>query len=133
MAATTAVIEEFTTDCAENHINPSTHTVASITTATEYKNRVGTSVEVPYTPLRVQNDAPEPLGGEKDPAPIGPESPHQVNLSKLSSLESNFDEGYDSASQALFDLPISHPILTSGKFWRQIRDRQMLNHTIEYS
>ena len=36
------------------------------------------------------------MGGEKDPAPIGPESQRQVNLSKLSSLESNFDEGYDS-------------------------------------
>ena len=36
------------------------------------------------------------MGGEKEPAPIGPESPRQVNISKLSSLESNFDEGYDS-------------------------------------
>ena len=53
-------------------------------------------MEVPYTPSRVQNDAPEPLGGEKDPAPIGTKSPHEVKLSKLSSLESNFDEGYDS-------------------------------------
>ena len=96
MSATTAVINESTTDCADNHLTPSTHTVSSITTATEYKNRVGISVEVPYTPLRVQNDAPEPLGGEKDAAPIGPESPRRVNLSKLSSLESNFDEGYDS-------------------------------------
>ena len=96
MAATTAAINEFTTDCADNRITPSTHTVASIATATDSENRVGTSVEVPYTLLRVQNDAPEPLGGENDPAPIGPESPRQVNLSKLSSLESNFDEGYDS-------------------------------------
>ena len=64
MDATTAAIKEFTTDCADNHINPSTHTVASITTATESENIVGTSVEVPYTPLRVHNDAPEPLGGE---------------------------------------------------------------------
>ena len=80
MTATTAVIDEFTTDFSDNHITPSTHTVASITTATESENRVGTSVEVPSTPLRVQNDAPEPLGGEKDPAPIGPESPRQVNL-----------------------------------------------------
>ena len=96
MAATTATIDEFTTDCADNCITPSTHKVASITTATDYKNRVGMSVEVPYTPLQVQNDAPEPLGGEKDPAPIGPESPRQVNLSKLFSLDSNFDEGYNS-------------------------------------
>ena len=63
MAATTTAIDEFTTDCADNCITPSTHTVASIATATEFENRVGTSVEVPYTPLRVQNDAPEPLGG----------------------------------------------------------------------
>ena len=100
MAATTAAINEFTTitnpDCAENIITPSTHTVASITTATESENRVGTSVELPSTPPRVQNDAPEPLGGEKDPASIGPKSPRQVNLSKLFSLESNFDEGYNS-------------------------------------
>ena len=96
MAATTAAIDEFTTDCADNGITPSTHTVVSITTATDSKNRVGTSVEVSYTPPRVQNDGPEPLGGEKDPAPIGPESPRQFNLSKFSSLESNFDEGYDS-------------------------------------
>ena len=97
MAATTAAINKFITitnpDCADNRITPSTHTVASITTATESKNRVGTSVEVPSTPPRVQNDAPDPLGGEKDPVTIGPESPRQVNLSKLSSLESNFDEG----------------------------------------
>ena len=53
-------------------------------------------MEVPYTPLRVQNDAPKSLGGEKDPTPIGPESPCQVNLSKLSLLESNLDEGYNS-------------------------------------
>ena len=72
MAAATAAINEFTTDCAENCITPSTHIVASITTATEPKNRVGTSAEVPSTPLQVQNDAPEPLGGEKDPAPIRP-------------------------------------------------------------
>ena len=96
MAATTAAIKEFITDCADNRITPYTHTVASITMATESENRVGTSVEVPSTPLRVQNDAPEPLGGEKDPAPIGLESPRQVNLSKLSSLESNFGEGYNS-------------------------------------
>ena len=96
MAATTAAINEFTTDCTDNCITPPTHTVASITTATESENRVGTSVEIPSTPLRVQNDAPEPLGVEKDPAPIGPEIPRQVNLSKLSSLESNFGEGYDS-------------------------------------
>ena len=99
MAATTAVIDKFASDCAEKCITPSTHTVASITTATDSENRVGTSVEVPYTPLRVQNDAPEPLGGEKDPAPIGPESPRQVKLYKLSSLESNFDEGYDSGGE----------------------------------
>ena len=86
MAATTAAIDEFTTDCADNFITPSTHTVASITTATDYEDRVGTRVEVPYTPLRVQNDYPEPLGEEKDHAPIGPKSPPQVNLSKLSSL-----------------------------------------------
>ena len=53
-------------------------------------------MEVPSTPLRVQNDAPEPLGGKKDPAPIGPEIPRQVNLSKFSSLESSFYERYDS-------------------------------------
>ena len=70
MAATTAAINKFTTDCADNIITPSTHTLASITTANESENRVGTSVEVPSTPPRVQNDAPEPLGGEKDPAPI---------------------------------------------------------------
>ena len=86
MAATTAAIDKFATDCADNRITPSTHTVASITTATDSKNRVGMSVEVPSTPIRVQNDAPEPLGGEKEPAPIGPKSPRQVNLSKLSSL-----------------------------------------------
>ena len=96
MAATTAAIDEFTTDCADNRITPSIHTVASIATANDSENRVGTSVEVPSTPPRVQNDAPEPLGGGKDPTPIGPKSPLQVNLSKLSSLESNFDEGYDS-------------------------------------
>ena len=96
MAATTATIDEFTTDCADNRITPSTHTVASINTVNDSENRVGTSVEVPSTPLRIQNDAPEPLDGEKDPAPIGPKIPRQVNLSKLSSLESNFDEGYDS-------------------------------------
>ena len=96
MAATTAGINEFNTitnpDCADNGITPSTHTVVSITTATDSKNRVGTSVEVPFTPLWVQNDAPEPLSGEKDPTPIGPESPRQFNLSKFSSLESNCDE-----------------------------------------
>ena len=86
MAATTAAINKFTTGCADNHITTSTHTVAIIITATESENRVGTNVEVPYIPLRVQNDAPEPLGGEKDPVPIVPESPRQVNLSKLSSL-----------------------------------------------
>ena len=100
MATTTAAINRFTIitnpDCADNRITHSTHTLASIATATESENRVRTSVEVPSTPLRVQNDAPDPLGGEKDPAPIGPESPRQVNLSKLSSLESNFDKGYDS-------------------------------------
>ena len=88
----TAVSNEFTTDCADNRITPSPHTLASITIVIESENRVGNSVEVPSTPLRVQNDAPEPLGGEKDPAPIGPEIPRQVNLSKLPSLESNFDE-----------------------------------------
>ena len=97
MAAMIAAIKECTTitksDCAENCINLSTHIVERITTATESENRVGNSVKVPSTPPRVQNDAPEPLGGEKDPAPIGPKSPRQVNLSKLSSLESNFDEG----------------------------------------
>ena len=86
MAATTAVINKFTTDCADNRITPSTHTVESITIATDSENRVGTSVEVPYTPLKVKNDSPEPLGGEKEPAPIGPKSPRQFNLSKLSSL-----------------------------------------------
>ena len=86
MAVTTATINKFTTGCADNHITPSTHTVAIITTTAESENRLGTSVEVPSTPLRVQNDAPEPLGGEKDPAPIGTEIPRQVNLSKLSSL-----------------------------------------------
>ena len=79
MAATTAVINKFTTipnpDCDDNRITPSTHIVASITTATKSENRVGTSVELPSTPPRVQNDAPEPLGGEKDPVSIGPESP----------------------------------------------------------
>ena len=85
MAATTAAIDEFTTDCADNCITPSTHTVASITTATDSENRVGTSVEVPSTPLWVKNDAPEPLDAEKNPAPIGPEIPIQVNLLKLSS------------------------------------------------
>ena len=67
MAATTAAIKKNTTitnpDCADNCITPSTHTVSSITTATESENRVWTSVEVPYTPPQVQNDAPEPLGG----------------------------------------------------------------------
>ena len=62
MAATTDIINEFTTitnpDCADNHITPSTHTVAMITTANESENRVGTSVEVPSTPPQVQNDAP---------------------------------------------------------------------------
>ena len=76
MAAMTSAINEFTTitnpECSENCINPSTHTVLSITTATDSENRVGTSVELPSTPSRVQNDAPDPLGGEKDPAPIGP-------------------------------------------------------------
>ena len=90
MAATRSTINKFTTitnpDCADNCIPNSTHTVASITTATESKNRVDTSVEVPSTPPRVQDDAPEPLGGENDPAPIGPECPRQVNLLKLSSL-----------------------------------------------
>ena len=86
MAATMAAIDGFTTDFADNLITPSTHTVASINTATDSKNRVGTSVQVPSTPLRVQNNAPELLSGEKDPSPIGPESPGQVNLSKLSSL-----------------------------------------------
>ena len=90
MTATTVTINKFTTitnpDCADNFIAPSTHTVASITTVTESENIVVTNVEVPYTPPRVQNDAPEPLGGEKDPAPIGPESPRQFNLLKLFSL-----------------------------------------------
>ena len=100
MAETTDAIKTFTTitnpDCADNRITPSTHKVAIITTANESENRVGTSVEVPYTPTWVQNDAPEPLGGEKYPVPIGPESPRQVNQSKLSSFESNFGEGYNS-------------------------------------
>ena len=56
-------------------------------------------MEVPYIPPQVQNDAPDPLGGEKDSAPIGPESPRQVNLSKFSSLESNFDDGYGSGGE----------------------------------
>ena len=97
MAATTAVIKKFNTatnpDCAENRINTSTHTVASITTSTESENRLGTSVEVPSTPTRVQNYAPETFGREKESALIRPEGPHQVNLSKLSSLEYNFDKG----------------------------------------
>ena len=97
---TMATIDPFTTktnsDCDPNPIPPSIHTTASITTVTGSKNRVGTSVEVPSTPPRVQNDAPEPLGGEKDPAPIVPASPRQVNLSRLSLLESKFDDGYDS-------------------------------------
>ena len=91
MAPTTAAIKKFTTttdpDCAENCITPSKHTVESITTATKSENRVGTSLEVPSTPPRVQIDAPESLGGEKHTTPIGPESPRQFNLSKLSSLE----------------------------------------------
>ena len=74
MTATTAAINKFTTitnpGCYDNRITPSTDTVASITTVTESENRLGTSVELPYTPPRVQNDDPEPLGGEKDPAPI---------------------------------------------------------------
>ena len=90
MAERTAAINEFITitnpDYDDNHITPSTHTVASINTATEPKNRVGTSVAVPSTPPRVQNDAPDPFGGEKDRAPIRPGIPRQVNLSKLSSL-----------------------------------------------
>ena len=69
MAAATAAINEFTTitnpDCADNHITTSTHTVASITTTTESEDRVWNSVEVPSTPPRVQNDAPDPLSGEK--------------------------------------------------------------------
>ena len=73
MAATTAVINKFTTitnsDCAENRITPSTHIVASITTMPESENRVGTSVEVPSTPPRFQNYAPETLGGKKEPRP----------------------------------------------------------------
>ena len=84
MAVTTAAINEFTTitnsDCADNHITHSKHIVASISTVTESEYIVRTSVKVPYTPRRVQNDAPEPLGGEKDPAPIGPEIPRKVNL-----------------------------------------------------
>ena len=99
MATTTATVNEFTPDCADNRITPSTHTVASITTATESENRLGTSVEVPSTPLRVKNDAPEPLGGEKYPAPIGPKISRQVNLTKFSSLESNFDDGYGSGGE----------------------------------
>ena len=91
MAATTAAINKFTTDSSENRITPSTHIVASITTTTESENIVGNSVEVPSSPPRVKNDVPEPLGKENDPAPIRPESPRQVNLSKLSSLESNSD------------------------------------------
>ena len=92
-----ATINPFTTktnsDCDDNCINPSIHTIESITTATGSENRVGTSVEVPSTPARVQNDAPEPSGGEKDPAPIVPASPRQVKLSHLSLLESKFDDG----------------------------------------
>ena len=76
MAATTSAINEFTTitnpDCDENYITPYTHTVASITAMTESENRVGTSVEVPSTPPWVQNDAPDPLEGEKYPASIRP-------------------------------------------------------------
>ena len=49
-------------------------------------------MEVPYTPPWVQNDAPDPFGGEKYPAPIRPERPRQVNLSKFSSLV----DGYNS-------------------------------------
>ena len=103
MAAKTAAINKLNTittpDCADNCITPSTYSVASIATATESENRVGTSVEVPSTPLQVQNDAPEPLVGEKGPAPIGPKIPRQVNLSKFSSLESNFGEGYNSGGE----------------------------------
>ena len=90
MAATMTAINKFTTitnpGCVDNHITTSTHTVASITTTNDSENRVGTSVEVPYTPPRVQNYAPEPLSGEEDPAPTGPKILRQVNLSKLSSL-----------------------------------------------
>ena len=97
---TMAAIDPFTTktnsDCNPNSDPPSIHTIASITTATGSENRVGTSVEVPSTLPRVQNDAPEPSGREKVPAPIVPASPLQVNLSRLSSLESKFDDGYDS-------------------------------------
>ena len=82
----TAAIDKFTTDCADNRITPYTHAVARITTASDSENRVGTSVEAPSTLLRVQNNAPESLGGEKDTEPIGPESPRQVNLSNFSSL-----------------------------------------------
>ena len=81
MAATTAAINKFTTNCADNCITPSIHTVASITTPTESENGVGTSAEVPSSQLRFQNNSPEPLGGEKEPTPIRPKSPRQVNLS----------------------------------------------------
>ena len=90
MVVMTATINKFTTitnpDCSDNHITPSIHTVAKITTEIESENRVGTSVEVTSTPPWVQNYAPEPLGGEKDPATIVPKSPRQVNLSTFSSL-----------------------------------------------
>ena len=43
------------------------------------------------------------------------------------------EQGSQVTSQALFESAISHPILTSGKFWRQIRDCQMLFYTIAYS
>ena len=54
---TMATIDPFTTktnsDCDPNPNPPSIHTIANITTVTESENRVGTSVEVPSTPLRV--------------------------------------------------------------------------------
>ena len=89
-------------DCSRCRVHRSIFTERALTNFIAAKKRSTCwrseerRVEVPSTPPRVQNDAPYPLGGEKDPAPIGPKSQRQVNLSKLSSLESNFDEGYDS-------------------------------------
>ena len=43
------------------------------------------------------------------------------------------EQGSQVPSQALFDSLIIHPIMKSGQFWRQIRDSQMLNHTVAFS
>lgn len=95
-----ATINKFTSvinpDCVDTHITPSKHTVVSITTTVGSENKVGTSVEVPSTLPRVQNDTPEPLNEEKEHAQIIPKSSRQVNLLQLSSLVSKFDQGCDS-------------------------------------